>query len=154
MKHILHTLLVLCFVTAGSLLTTATSAQACNDATMYCGPPLPGSYGTGDRVVKTIKVTVCATNAQWNAISRQNAADTWWGEALADTGRPTKRWLKIGPVQTQCKTRHVVPGARVGTMFQCPPTVVGWHWTPPMHTPGAVYYMTHPEPRTKRRAAK
>lgn len=112
-----------------------------------CDPAHDGNY-TGNREVETFEITVCALPEHWAAIQRLNPNDSWWGEALADTGRPDLRWLKIRAIKSQCRTRDVTYGARVGTMYECPPTVVGWHWTPVITGPGT-YFMSIPEPGTK-----
>lgn len=109
---------------------------------IYCEEAHDGLY-IGDREIKTVRITVCALPEHWAAIQRLDPNDSWWGEALADTGRPDQRWLKIRAIKEQCRVRNAPIGARVGTKYLCPPTVVGWHWTPVITGPGT-YFMSIP----------
>ncbi len=109
---------------------------------LYCQKAHDGLF-IGDREVETVQITVCALPEHWAAIQRQDPNDSWWGEALADTGRPDLRWLKIRAIKEQCRIRHAPIGARVGTRYLCPPTVEGWYWTEVVTGPGT-YFMSIP----------
>jgi len=108
-------------------------SAACERDCRLTAPAVP--VYKGDRKVKTIPVRICLTDDHWDGIGR-----TWWGEALADTGQPAIRWLKMPAVKAQCHTRFVVAGARVGTKLDCRKHR-GWVWTEPMRKSGT-YYMS------------
>ena len=123
---------------SGGFSGFVSDAVACNHKSTKRGPcdvsttaPDVKKYKGTNTAPSTIRVTVCLENQHWKAIGQ-----TWWGMAL---GKPSN-WIKLSAVRARCKTRHVKPGQRIGTMLQCKKYWNVWVWTSKLSESGT-YYM-------------
>ncbi|OGG41886.1 hypothetical protein A2837_01590 [Candidatus Kaiserbacteria bacterium RIFCSPHIGHO2_01_FULL_46_22] len=101
----------------------------------------PGVKYHGNKVVKTIRVTIC--HNRWHDL-RGGPGQRWWGLTYRYTGGGQEN---IKEIRSECTTRNVVSGTRAGNAHDCPPPGerrsrgLKWYWTQPMTVSGETYWV-------------